>query len=466
MPAADLSATLRSIPQVDRLLLDDRFRTLLASQPRPRVVEALRHSLDAVRRDLLLGTSGVEGVEVASILVRVEDHLRVQARSYYRRVLNATGVVLHTAIGRAVLPAEAVAALNASAGHYQRLEVDLETGGRGGRDEGCAELVRRLTGCEAATVVNNNAAATILILSALARGKKVVVSRGELVEIGGSFRIPEIMAESGALLSEVGATNRTHLRDYADAIGPETGLLLKVHTSNYRVVGFTGEVEIETLVALGRERGVSTVHDLGSGCLVDLAQRGLVGESLVERSISAGCDLVCFSGDKLLGGPQAGIIAGSVEAVERCRKHPLMRAFRPGRLTYTALEATLRLYLDGAEAAIERIPSLRRLCASAAVVKKRAARLAREITKVPGLAANVVPTSSQAGSGALPAREIPSWGVRLVSEHWSAGDLADRLRSGEPPILARVNDAALLLDVRTLEDDEIPLVSAALRALG
>jgi L-seryl-tRNA(Ser) seleniumtransferase len=375
-------------------------------------------------------------------------------------------VVLHTGIGRAVLAPEAVAALAALAGHSQRLEIDLETGARGGRDEGCAVLLRELTGCEDATVVNNNAAATLLLLAATARGKGVVLSRGELVEIGGSFRIPEVMRESGAILVEVGTTNRTHLRDYGDAIDERTGMILKVHTSNYRVEGFTAEVEIEDLVALGKERGVPVGHDLGSGCAVDLASRGIAGEPLLRRSVAAGADLICFSGDKLLGGPQAGIIVGRRESVERCRRHPLFRAMRPGRLVYTALEATLRLYGAGEATACERIPALRQLTAPAASLRTRARRLARRLAGCPEIAVSVVPCTSQAGSGALPAREIASWGVRVAPASRSAQELAAELRTGDPAILARVHEDAVLFDVRTLSDEELDLIAGRLRGLA
>ena len=359
----------------------------------------------------------------------------------------------------------AVAALAELSVGSQRLEIDLETGERGGRDEGCAALLRKITGCEAATVVNNNAAATILILATLAHGRKVIVSRGELVEIGGSFRIPEVMEQSGAILAEVGATNRTHLEDYRRALDAECGMLLKVHTSNYRIVGFTGEVEIEELAALGREAGVAVVHDLGSGCVVDLAQKGLRGESLVQRSLAAGADLVCFSGDKLLGGPQAGIIAGTKEAVDRCRKHPLMRAFRPGRLVYTALEATLRLYLDGEEEAAQRVPSLRRLFTAPSELERRARMIADQLGAIDRVTAVVVECTSQAGSGALPAREFPSWGVQVTCLGENATTLSHKLRTGEPSLLVRVQDGALLLDARTIEEDEISLVLLAIRAL-
>ena len=326
-------------------------------------------------------------------------------------------------------------------------------------------LLRELTGCEDATVVNNNAAATLLLLAATARGKGVLLSRGELVEIGGSFRIPEVMRESGALLVEVGTTNRTHLRDYRDAIDEQTGMILKVHTSNYRVQGFTAEVEIEELVALGRERGIPVGHDLGSGCAVDLESRGLSGEPPLRRSVAAGADLICFSGDKLLGGPQAGIILGRGESVERCRRHSLFRAMRPGRLVYTALEATLRLYGAGEEKALERVPVLRQLTAPAASLRPRAGRLSRRLAECPGVDVSVVRCASQAGSGALPARDIESWGVRVAPVSRSARQLAAELRTGDPAILARVHEDALLFDVRTLDDDELELIAGRLRAL-
>ncbi len=304
------------IPKVDKLLGEPSILALSPPASRPSLIEAVRASLEDLRRDLAHGVANDQDFEPSALAVRVQAHLAAAARPYYRRVVNATGVILHTGIGRAVLPKEAVTALAELSVGSQRLEIDLETGDRGGRDEGCAALLRRITGCEAATVVNNNAAATILILAALTHGRKAIVSRGELVEIGGSFRIPEVMEQSGAILAEVGATNRTNLADYRRALDAETGMLLKVHTSNYRIVGFTGEVEIEELAALGREVGVPVVHDLGSGCVVDLAQKGLRGESLVQRSLAAGADLVCFSGGKAIRGPQStGILCGRSELI-------------------------------------------------------------------------------------------------------------------------------------------------------
>jgi L-seryl-tRNA(Ser) seleniumtransferase len=457
------TALRRAIPKVDRLLESEELRALAEAHSREEVLRELRRVLAGLRAAAALSPGDLEPQAICG---RVAQELARRRQPFYRRVINGTGVVLHTGLGRAVLAPEAAEALAHLALQPQRLEIDLDTGLRGGRDEGCAALLRELTGCAAATVVNNNAAATLLILATLARGKRVLLSRGEMVEIGGSFRIPEVMRESGALLVEVGTTNRTHLRDYRAAIDAETGLILKVHTSNYLVQGFTSDVPLGELVALGREHGVPVVHDLGSGCAVDLEGRGIPGEPLLRRSVSAGADLVCFSGDKLLGGPQAGIILGRLEAVGRCRRHPLFRALRPGRLIYTALEATLRLYLAGDAAALERVPVLRQLTARAEDLRRRARRLARRLAGAPGLTVSVVRCASQAGSGSLPTRELASWGVRVVPELRSVDSLADDLRRGDPAILARVHEDGLLLDVRTLADGELALVAERLRAVA
>lgn len=422
------------------------------------MVRELRLALDALRDRIKAGQIDEADLAPAAILARVEASLARRSRPYYHRVLNATGVVLHTNLGRAPLAPEAVRALAETAGGAQRLELDPETGQRGGREAGCVAPLRELLGCEDACVVNNNAAATLLMLAALARGRRVVVSRGELVEIGGSYRIPDVMAESGAILCEVGTTNRTHRADYARALAEhdDVALLLKVHTSNYRVLGFTAEVDIAELVALGRERGVPVLHDLGSGSLIDLARFGVRGEPTVARSLAAGVDLACFSGDKLLGGPQCGILAGTAEAVERCRRQPLFRALRPGRMVYAALEATLRLYLDGEERAREAVPALARLTAPPEVLRRRAAALARRIANSSRAAVQVVRCTSQAGSGALPLEELPSWGVEVRVEGLSADELAHALRTGDPAVLPRVADDAVRLDVRTLAENELP----------
>ena len=471
---------LRKIPKVDLALESDELRVLVERYPRQHVVEGLRNVLAALRERGQSGDLKAEDLALNAIAAIVEKNLAERFRPSYRRVLNATGVVLHTNLGRAPLNAAVATRVGELASGAQRVEIDLETGARGARDAGCARLLCELTGAEAATVVNNNAAATLLILAALAKGKKVLLSRGEMVEIGGSYRIPDVMRESGAILVDVGTTNRTHERDYLEALDNAAldgtalddttsdnavGMILKVHTSNYRVMGFTSEVEIERLAEIGREHGVPVVHDLGSGCLVDLAARGLPGEAAVSDSVRSGADLVCFSGDKLLGGPQAGIILGKREAVERCRRHSLFRAFRPGRLVYTALEETLRIYQRGEDEAVREIPALARLLANADDLRGVAQRLARRLRGLDGLDIQVVPCRSQAGSGSLPVRDYPSWAVQLIPRDRSLDRLATELRRGEPAIVGRTLDDALLLDVRTLEKDAFGLIAARLREL-
>ncbi len=455
----------RRIPQADQLLQNASFSALLDRFSRIRVVAGLREQLAEVRRQAVAGNLDPEELTPAALALEVERRLGREIRPYYRRVINATGVVLHTGLGRASLPQVAAEAVRELAVRPQRLEIDLETGERGGRDAGCAQLLTRILGCEEATVVNNNAAATLVALAALAEGRKVVLSRGELVEIGGSYRIPEIIAQSGAVMTEVGTTNRTHLEDYARALDGEAGALVKVHTSNYEVKGFTSEVGIEELVALGREHSIPVIHDLGSGCLLDLGESGLPPEQQAQHSLAAGVDLVCFSGDKLLGGPQAGVLAGTSKAVDRCRRHPLFRAMRPGRMVYTALEATLQLYLDGPQAAIAGVPALAQLAEAVEVVEARARELAADLADVNGLEVEVVATTARPGSGALPLVEVPSFGVRLRRAACSADELAAQLRVGDPSILGRVRDDAVVLDLRTVPADDLGDLLERLTAL-
>ncbi|MGE3164232.1 MAG: L-seryl-tRNA(Sec) selenium transferase [Planctomycetota bacterium] len=456
-------ALLRRIPQVDRLLGLAEFQGLVADYSLQEVTAAVRADQAALRDRGTRGTLTESDLRLASIRERVAQELATRARPYYCRVVNATGVVLHTGLGRAPLATEAVRAIADRAGRPVRVEIDLATGQRGGRERGCASLLEEITGCEAAAMVNNNAGATLLILSALARGKDVIVSRGELVEIGGSYRVPDIMQEGGAKLVEVGTTNRTHLADYTRAITDNTGMILKVHTSNYVVKGFTHAVDITALATLGQEYGIPVVHDLGSGCLVDLEKQGIPGEPFVPASVRSGADLVCFSGDKLLGGPQAGIILGRRGYVERCRKHPLYRALRLGRLSYLALEATLRLYREGEQNVLSKIPALRRLTARADELGRRAARLAEIVGSVEGIDSSVVSCTSQAGSGSLPTYSLESWALRLRPTDASVETLAAFLRQGSPAILARAADDALLFDVRTIDDEEFTLIHDVLQ---
>ncbi|MEM7262542.1 MAG: L-seryl-tRNA(Sec) selenium transferase [Planctomycetota bacterium] len=462
-PNSDL---LRAIPKVDRLLGREEFEALARAHSLTLLTRHLREALDDLRDRGRRGELAAEEVEPESIHDRVQDALERTAIPVYRRVINATGVILHTGLGRAPLPQRAVDRLAEQAAHPLRLEIDLESGDRGGRDSGCAELLCELTGAEHATMVNNNAAATMLILAALARGKNVILSRGELVEIGGSYRVPDVMEESGAILRAVGTTNRTHAKDYVNAIDEDTGMILKVHTSNYRIEGFTKEVEIDELAEIGRAHNLPVVHDLGSGCLLDLEPRGIIGEPHVSHSLRAGADLVCFSGDKLLGGPQSGLIIGSHDAVEQCRKHPLYRAMRPCRLTYMALETVLRIYREGADRAEEEIPALRRLLSPMPSLEARARQLCDAIAETPGLDATAEEDRSMAGSGSLPAKEIPTWGVRIRSTDGPVSGWAHALRTGEPAILPRVRDDALFLDIRTIEDSEFEAISTRLRAIA
>ena len=460
MTPTEIGALLRKLPQVDRLMQSTALTGLVETHSRSLVLTECRALLDSIRARALAGDVSGEDLEEDSIIQRLSERLDQRQMPYHRRVINATGIVLHTGLGRAPLADEVADALVEQLRHPVRVEIDLETGLRGSRDEGCAQLLRELTGAEDATIVNNNAGATLLLLSALAENREVLVSHGELVEIGGSFRIPDIMEQGGARLKAVGTTNRTRANDYAEACSEDSAMILKVHTSNYRVVGFTEETSISELCEVGKTQSVPVVHDMGSGCMVDLAQRGLRGESWVRDSLESGCDLVCFSGDKLLGGPQAGIIAGSAELVQKCRKHPLYRAMRPGRMTYIALGQTLRVYLKGEEESIRTIPSLRRVLESAESLEKRQQLLIQALSNLSSLNVKPLDHDGFAGSGSLPARPIDSRGVQISSPDMTVQELARQLRTGEPAILPTVQDDAVILDVRTLEDSEISEISA------
>lgn len=452
MSGADKQQRLRRLPGVDRVLeaLGDR------DLPRAALLWAARATLQEARLRLLRGEDWEPDPQ--QLVREAERRARRLSRPSLRRVVNATGTVLHTNLGRAPLAPQARRALQEASG-YCNLEMDLERAERGSRQEHVEELLRLLTGAEAALVVNNNAAAVLLCLHTLAQGREVVVSRGELVEIGGSFRMPEVMACGGAVLREVGTTNRTYLEDYRRAIGPQTALLLKVHTSNYRLQGFVHQVPLGELVELGRQVGVPVMEDLGSGALLDLSPWGLE-EPTVQGALRAGVDLVTFSGDKLLGGPQAGIILGRRELLERVRRNPLHRALRVGKLTLAALEATLRLYLE--EEPHRLVPVLRAILTPPEEVRRRAERLA-EMLRGSGLELEVRPERSAVGGGSLPGQELPSWAVCLRHPGLSAQELARRLRAAEPPVLGRVRDERLVLDLRGVEDAELSLIAGALR---
>jgi L-seryl-tRNA(Ser) seleniumtransferase len=431
---------LRDLPSVDELAGEAR---LADSAPRPLVVAAVRSALARAREDIKAGA------EPGDLVRRVELELVAVRAPRLRPVLNATGVIVHTNLGRAPLAEAALERVREVAGGYSNLEYDLRAGGRGSRQDHVAPILRRLTGAEGALVVNNNAAAVLLALAALAEGREVLVSRGELIEIGDGFRIPDVLARSGARLREVGTTNRTRAADYESAFGPDTALVLRVHQSNFRVVGFTELPSLEELVRVARAHGLPVVDDLGSGALVESP---LVGDEPTAReSLAAGADLVCFSGDKLLGGPQAGIIVGRADLVERLRRHPLQRALRADKLTLAALEATLALYLDPARATKE-IPVLRELADSTDVVRARAARLAGLV------GGEVEQTVARVGGGALPLADLPSFACAIEEK------LAVRLREVDPPVIGLVRDGRCLLDCRTLSDAEVDQVADSVAA--
>jgi len=441
---------------VDRLLQLPALQPMLAEHGRAMVTVAVREHLAGLRRAALEGTLSRAALGDAAVVAALQAALTVAAQPRLRPVFNLTGTVLHTNLGRAVLPDEAVRAVARAMAAPVNLEFDLESGGRGDRDDLVDALLRELTGAEAATVVNNNAAAVLLTLSALARQREVLISRGELIEIGGSFRIPDIMRQAGAKLVEVGTTNRTHLADYEQAIGARTALLMKVHTSNYVVTGFTSSVATAELAALGRARGIPVAVDLGSGSLVDLARWGLPGEPTVRETIAAGADLVAFSGDKLLGGPQAGLLVGRADLIARLKKHPLKRALRVGRLTLAALEAVLRLYRSPDLLAV-RLTTLRLLTRPAQAMETQAARLVPAVQAAVGDAyvVSAEPMLSQIGSGALPVDTLPSYGLvmrRAAGRRGSLDRLDEALRALPRPVIGRIASRALWLDLRCLEE--------------
>jgi L-seryl-tRNA(Ser) seleniumtransferase len=443
---------LRQIPSVDDVLSRPAIRALEISAGRELVLEAARDTLRALRETLASGREG-EGDEsrftVAAIEKDIARRVEAQLAPSLVAVINATGVVLHTNLGRAPLAREAVERVAEVAGRYSNLEYDLAGGERGRRDDHTDRLFARLTGAASALVVNNNAAAVFLALNTLGEGGEVILSRGELIEIGGSFRIPDICARSGAILREVGTTNRTRLADYAAAVNERTRLLLRVHPSNFRIVGFTERPALGEFVELGKRHGIPVMEDLGSGCLADLDESGLKDEPPAGRSLAAGVDVVTFSGDKLLGGPQAGIIAGKREPLGRIRKNALFRALRVDKMTIAALEATARLYLRGQ---LDAIPALAMIRASAGSIRARAAHLRDQIAALPGFTASLEDGESVAGGGSAPGQTLPTTLIAVRHARRPAAELADRLRRNRPSVIARVERDSLLVDLRTVLD--------------
>ena len=451
-----MTDTRRNLPSVNTLLQIAAVRELLDQHPRRVVLEAVRRTVDAAR-----ARGGLQRTEqewAASIASAVDE----ANQPSLRRVINATGVVLHTNLGRAPLAEPAILAIEETARGFSNLEYDLTSGKRGSRYSHCVELLRELTGAEDALVVNNCAAAMVLTLNALAHKKEVLVSRGELVEIGGSFRIPDIMARSGARLVEVGTTNRTHDDDYRRAITPKTGAIVKVHRSNFSIEGFTSEVSVEKLVFIAGEHGLPVIHDLGSGLMVDLGEFGLSGEPTAEVAVKSGATLVLMSGDKLLGGPQAGIILGDAATLARLRKNPFTRAMRVDKLTLAALEATLRLYLDR-DRALSEIPALAMLTATVDSLANRARSIANQLAEN-GVSAAIVSSDASVGGGAFPTAKLPSRAIAIDADVERAEQL---LRRADPPVIGHIEANRLLLDLRgVLPEEDALLSSAVIKALS
>jgi len=444
---------LRSLPSVSSLLEHEEVAEWLHGIPRAAVVSSLQAALDDLREKILSGEIQ-EAVEVDDVLGVAEEALVECSIPSIRRVINATGIVLHTGLGRAPLCDAAVEAVADGAAGYCNLEYDIETGGRGKRHDHVIGHLISITGAEAATVVNNNAAATMIILQTLAADHEVIVSRGQLVEIGGSYRIPDILRASGAILCEVGTTNRTRASDYEQAINDRTAMLMRVHPSNYRVVGFSESTSMQEIVAIAHRFKLWAVDDLGSGALFDLSEYGLPHEPDVRESLAAGADLVCFSGDKLLGGPQCGIILGRQELIDRLHANPLMRTYRVDKMTLLALEATLRVYYDPAEA-VRTIPTLSMMSATPEVLGQRAGKLCEALRKaLPGEKFLVCSDVGFAGGGSLPGAELQTVVIQWRPSNLSTPDVAERLRTADVPVIARVRDDAVCFDLRTIRDDD------------
>jgi len=450
-----MNELLRKIPKVDELLRSPFLSSVIAEYGETTVTNAVRAELDTLRQGILAGNVHTlpQQEELCQLICR---NAQRSALPSFRKVINGTGIILHTNLGRACLSEKAARAVYEASRAYSNLEYDLETGKRGTRYSHVENILCRLTGAESALVVNNNAAAVLLVLSALTQGGQVPVSRGELVEIGGSFRIPEIMESCGAQLKEVGATNKTHLYDYERVINEHTKALMKVHTSNYRIVGFSETPALAELVELGHKHGLPVIEDLGSGSLLDLRQFGLQDEPTVQDSIRAGVDVVSFSGDKLLGGPQAGIILGRKKYLDVLKKHPLNRAMRVDKMTLAALEATLRSYENGNP---EEIPVIGMLAARPDLLHRKAEQLAL-LLKETGISAEIVPTEGRVGGGSVPNQDLSSWAVAFSG---NANALEEKLRLGPCPIIGRIHEGKYLLDVRTLREEEFPVIADALK---
>jgi L-seryl-tRNA(Ser) seleniumtransferase len=459
---------LRNLPAVDSVLELSKSDPFFEEVPRSVLIRSIRSVLDNRRRQIIEQDPAQidELLADAAVVTGVKDLARQAQSLNLRATVNATGIVIHTNLGRSLLAETAIEHLCAVGRRYSNLEFDLDKGRRGSRYANVEDLICELSGAESAIAVNNNAGAVLLALETMAAGKKVIVSRGELVEIGGSFRIPDVMAKSGGILCEVGTTNRTHLRDYENAVDEQTALLLKVHKSNYSVVGFSAEVSLKDLVALGRKHRVPVMEDLGSGTFVDFSRYGLLKEPTVQESVSAGVDIITFSGDKLLGGPQAGLVVGKKACIDRIKKNPITRALRIDKLTLAALESTLRLYRDE-EKAVQAIPTLRMMLQPIATLAEKAGRLKKmlESTGHKRLTVASLDLVSRPGGGSLPLLELPSKGLGVKIDGLSANAIEKSLRLNSPPIIGRIEDDLYTMDMRTLQDDELETIRSAIETL-
>lgn len=456
---AEKNEILRTIPKIDDLLRLPALAELGAAQTT--LTDAARETVEKFRREVLAGEVN-EPLGAEELAARIARRVREMEQPAFRPIVNATGVALHTNLGRACLSKRAADAVYGVVSRYTNLEYNIEQGRRGSRYDHVEELLKKVTGAESALVVNNNASAVLLVLCAMANKGEVICSRGELVEIGGAFRVPEIMQQCGCDLKEVGATNKTHLKDYVNAITDNTRALLKVHTSNFKIVGFTDSVSLAELVRLGEEKGLPVIEDLGSGSLVDLEQFGIHDEPTVQNSVRAGVDVISFSGDKLLGGPQAGIIIGKKKYIDIIKRHPLNRAVRVDKMTLAALEATLRSYAEGEEQAKREIPVLQMLSADGTALREKAELLARMIAQA-GVACEVTQQEDQVGGGSVPTQLLPTYAVALRPQRCSVDTLEQRLRLRELPIVGRIHDGAYLLSVRTMEQSDFAYVAAAVK---
>lgn len=459
---------LRNLPAVDHVLELSKSDPFFEEVPRSVLIRSIRSVLDNRRRQIIEQDPAQidELLADAAIVTGVKDLARQAQSLNLRATVNATGIVIHTNLGRSLLAETAIEHLCAVGRRYSNLEFDLDKGRRGSRYANVEDLICELSGAESAMAVNNNAGAVLLALETMAAGKKVIVSRGELVEIGGSFRIPDVMAKSGGILCEVGTTNRTHLRDYENAVDEQTALLLKVHKSNYSVVGFSAEVSLKDLVALGRKHRVPVMEDLGSGTFIDFSRYGLLKEPTVQESVSAGVDIITFSGDKLLGGPQAGLVVGKKGCIDRIKKNPITRALRIDKLTLAALESTLRLYRDE-EKAVQAIPTLRMMLQPITTLEEKAGRLKKmlESTGRSRLTVASLDLVSRPGGGSLPLLELPSKGLGVKIDGLSANAIEKSLRLNSPPIIGRIEDDLYTMDMRTLQDDELETIRSAIETL-